>query len=162
MKIIITALLVFFSVEVFAQTIAARDLQLLPGSWKGTLTYIDYGTGKPFTMPANIDVTQIAQSNQFVVAFSYPKEPKANGNDTFLISNNGKMFNGAPVKKVTLLKDGGIMIVTEKDGEDGNDNKKAILKHTYTIEKNNFTNVKEVKFIGEEKWMIRNEYKFSK
>ncbi len=162
MKLFITVLLSVFSVTVFSQSVTIKDLQLLPGIWKGTLTYIDYSSGKPYTMPANIDVAQIEQTGKFIVALSYPNEPKANGNDTFSISKNGKIFNGGNIVRLQRLKNGGIIITTEQEGEDGNDNRKAVLKHIYSIQRNSFTNRKEVRFIKENKWILRNEYQFSR
>jgi hypothetical protein len=107
-----------------------------------------------------MDILQIEQGEKFIAAISYPDEPKANGNDTFLISRAGKVFNGADIVKLQRLKNGGIIITTEQQAQDGNDNKSAVLKHIYTIQKNRFTNRKEVKFTGEKKWLLRNEYKF--
>ena len=162
MRPFITMLFTFFSVAVFAQSITVKDLHLLPGSWKGSLTYIDYNSGKPYTMPANIEVVQMEQTDRFLLAFYYPDEPKANDKDTFLISNSGKVFNGGTIKKVERLKEGGIVITTEQNGRDGNDNKKAVLKHIYTIQNTVFISRKEVNFAGSKNWMLRNEYRFSR
>jgi hypothetical protein len=49
-------------------------------------------------------------------------------------------------------------MTTEVDGNDGNDNKKAVLRHTYELKSNTFSVTKEVKFEGSEKWIKRNEY----
>jgi hypothetical protein len=54
--------------------------------------------------------------------------------------------------------DSGFTLVTEIAGEDGNDYKKAILRHTYSLNKNTFSVVKDVKFEGTDKWVKRNEY----
>ena len=35
---------------------SSNDLKQLTGFWKGTLTYLDYSSGKPYTMPANLEV----------------------------------------------------------------------------------------------------------
>jgi DNA-binding transcriptional regulator WhiA len=48
--------------------------------------------------------------------------------------------------------------VTEIKGEDGNENKKAILRHTYQLISNTYSIKKEVKFDGTNKWIKRNEY----
>jgi hypothetical protein len=40
----------------------------------------------------------------------------------------------------------------------GNDHKKAILRHTYILKTNTFSAVKDVKFEGTDKWIKRNEY----
>ena len=43
-------------------------------------------------------------------------------------------------------------------GEDGNDNKKAMLRHTFLLKSNTYSIIKEVKFEGTDKWIKRNEY----
>lgn len=160
MKICIAIMCICFSATGFSQTLTGKDLQLLPGNWKGSLTYIDYSSAKPYTMPVNAGITKVTQSNQFIVALTYPDEPKANGNDTFSISQNGKLFNGAKIVTLNRLKDGRIIITTAANGQDGNENEKAVLKHIYTITRNSFSNRKEVKFTDKKKWELRNEYKF--
>jgi len=47
-------------------------------------------------------------------------------------------------------------------GADGNENRKAVLKHIYYIDKNSFSIRKEVKFDGEPNFLLRNEYKMSR
>jgi hypothetical protein len=49
-------------------------------------------------------------------------------------------------------------MITEIDGNDGNDNKKAILRHTYIFNSNTYSIIKDVKFEGTDKWIKRNEY----
>ena len=39
-----------------AQSVKVKDLSRSVGSWEGKLTYIDYSTGNPFTMLANIKI----------------------------------------------------------------------------------------------------------
>ena len=50
-----------------------KDLKNLIGKWEGTLTYLDYQSDKPYTMPANIEVNLI-DSNNFLYKNIYPKE----------------------------------------------------------------------------------------
>jgi 3-methyladenine DNA glycosylase/8-oxoguanine DNA glycosylase len=33
-----------------------KDFAKLSGTWEGSLTYVDYSTGKPYTMPANLEI----------------------------------------------------------------------------------------------------------
>jgi hypothetical protein len=33
-----------------------KDFAKLSGTWGGSLTYVDYSTGKPYTMPANLEI----------------------------------------------------------------------------------------------------------
>jgi hypothetical protein len=39
-----------------AQSVKVKDLSRSVGSWEGKLTYVDYSTGNPFTMLANIKI----------------------------------------------------------------------------------------------------------
>lgn len=138
----------------------SSDFSQSLGAWAGSLTYVDYTTGKPFSMPAN--VTLVSSGDAIVFIMVYPKEPKANGNDTLQITANGSVFDGATVVSKKTLSDGTVEIITEKKGTDGNDQRKALLRHTYLFGKNKLSNRKEVKFDGEDKWMLRNEYLFGR
>jgi hypothetical protein len=153
-------LILLLVTTVFAITVSVNDFKPAFGKWQGTITYLDYSTGKSFTMPANLTITK-KDAEQLVFAFEYPKEPKANGKDTLTISDDGTMIDDAIV--VSKQKENGTMIITaEKNGVDGNDNKKAVMRYVYTIGKKIFCKRKEVKFDGEEKWIMRNEYKMSR
>ena len=145
-----------------APVISVKDFKPALGKWTGTLTYLDYTSGKPYTMPANITVSADPQNiRQIILSIEYPDEPKANGNDTLTISSDGKMLN----RDVVISKqksNGKLEIITERNDVDGNDRKKALIRHIYSIGKKSFSNRKEVKFEGEEKWILRNEYKMSR
>ncbi len=129
------------------------------GFLKGTLTYLDYSSGKPFTMPVNARIrVTTGKLNGIILALDYPQEPKANGNDTLVISKEGTLLNGAKLVSKRKLADGSLELIADKEGRDGNDNKKALLRHIYTISKTKFNNRKEVKFEGTDVWILRNEY----
>ena len=160
MKTIIVCIAMVLSGTAFSQkAVSTTDFKAATGSWKGTLTYVDYTSGKPFTMPANM-VLHVADREHVILSFDYPKEPTANGNDTIVIS--GSEINEAGVISREVMEDGGIKIVTEKDGVDGNDNRKAVLRHIYIISANSFQNTKQVKFSGTDAWIKRSEYLFSR
>lgn len=146
----------------FTQTsnpVTPKDFKPAFGKWKGSLTYLDYSSGKPYTMPANVTISKDGNNvNQLIFVFTYPDEPKANGNDTLVISNDGLLIDGATVVSKKKNSDGSLEIITDKNGADGNDNRKAELRHIYTISKKKFSNRKEVRFDGEEKFIMRNEY----
>ena len=164
MKAILTVLMIIISFAATAQTnvvVRVSDFTKTEGSWKGSLTYMDYSSGKPFSMPANVNL-RIADNSQIILSYAYPNEPNANGKDTLLISGNGSLIDGAEVQSREILEDGAVKIVTVKAGRDGNDNKSALIRHSYILGKNSFQNVKEVKFEGADKWLIRNTYLFSR
>jgi len=138
--------------------ISQEDLKPLIGNWHGSLTYLDYSSGKPYTMPANIQIKLSNDAKDLIIANIYPNEPKANSVDTLKISDNGTMINRETVVSISKLKNGSKQIVTEISGKDGNDNKAAIIRHTYAFDKNSFSNRKDVQFAGEKTWIKRHEY----
>ncbi len=141
--------------------ISPADLKIMEGNWVGTLTYLDYKSNQPFTMPANTSIQQSKDNpNFFLRSLGYSQEPKANQNDTLVIGNKGTTFDDYTIIEYKKLTPDSIVIITEKKGVDGNDNKPALLRHTYTITDHLFINKKEVKFVGTDKWLVRNEYKF--
>ncbi len=167
MQWILSILFTLFIAPVFAQdqkaVVSVNDFTPALGPLKGTLTYLDYTSGKPFTMPANVTISVSAgKPNGIILALDYPKEPQANGNDTLVISNGGALLNGGKIVSKKQLADGSLEIITDKEGMDGNDNKKALLRHIYNISKTKFSNRKEVKFEGTVVWILRNEYTFSR
>ena len=86
-------LTLIFSSNFKSQTLdknIANDFSTLSGNWLGSLTYLDYSTGKPFTMQANLEVKKIGESRKFIFLNQYPKESNANSSDTITISNDEK------------------------------------------------------------------------
>ncbi|MFX5622751.1 hypothetical protein ABTE00_21585, partial [Acinetobacter baumannii] len=60
-KLIIYTALQFIIGFSFAQDlrIQKNDTRIFEGKWVGSLTYLDYTSGKPYTMPADLIVTAI-------------------------------------------------------------------------------------------------------
>lgn len=135
-----------------------QDFKTIMGDWEGTLIYLDYSSGKPYEMPINININRIGKSNQFVFAKIYPNEPKANATDTVILSVDGKYINKEQITARQKQKNGNTQIITEQVGKDGNDNKEAIFRHTYTLGKKGFSKKKEVQFVGTTQWIKRHEY----
>ncbi len=73
--------------------VTTDDLKILVGEWVGTLTYIDYSTNNPFTMPVNLNVKQGKNNYQLILNINYPKEPNANSKDKIKISKDGIQLN---------------------------------------------------------------------
>jgi hypothetical protein len=141
--------------------VSTKDFSIAFGFWKGSLTYLDYSSGKPYTMPAEINISaDSTNKNGLIFIYQYPNEPKANGNDTLQINESGTMINGALVVLKQKDENGALKIITEKAGIDGNDNRKATIRHTFFISEKIFSNTKDVKFEGEKNWIRRNEYSF--
>ncbi|MEY2635651.1 MAG: hypothetical protein RLZZ197_127 [Bacteroidota bacterium] len=159
-KVLLTSALVILCLFAKAQSIQVKDLAGSVGSWQGNLTYLDYSSGKPFTMLANIKISLTADSRGYIMAYEYPKEPHANAKDTTAIV--GSFFGKDKIVEFKRDSAEGFTLVTEVDGEDGNENKKAILRHQYLLQKNTFTITKSVKFQGTDNWIKRNEYLLSR
>lgn len=150
----------FQTLSTYAQNIKAKDLSGAVGTWNGTLTYLDYSSGKPFTMLANLKIGLTADNMGYIMGYEYPKEPHANSSDTTFIV--GDQFGKDKIVEFKKTSDGGYKLITEILGNDGNDNKKAILRHTYLLKSNTYSIIKEVKFEGTNKWIKRNEYSLNK
>jgi hypothetical protein len=155
-NILFTTAFLFLSLTVKAQSLQVKDLSSSVGSWEGKLTYLDYTSGKPYTMLANINIGLTADNMGYVMGYEYPKEPHANSKDTTFIIGN--YFGKDKIVAFKKVSDSEYKLITEVDGNDGNDNKKAVLRHTYLLTSNNLSITKEVKFEGTDKWIKRNEY----
>ena len=137
-----------------------KDLSFSTGMWYGQLTYLDYTSGKPYSMAANLKVSLTEDQLGYIRRFEYPKEPQANRSDTVFVDNHH--FDGAKIIQFTKGSSSELSWVTEKMGEDGNDHQKAIIRLSYLMSSTLFRIVKEVQFIGTATWIKRHEYVFDK
>lgn len=141
-------------------TVTPNDLNLLLGEWTGTLTYTDYRSNKPYSMPANLLVKQKSNPYMLMLNINYPNEPKANSNDKIKISKDGTHINKTKVTTRKNLPGGLIEIRTEYSGKDNNQN--ASIKNIYLIGQNKFVIRKEVKFENTDEWFMRNQYSYTR
>lgn len=159
-KIILLTLFTFFISSSYGQRFQVTDLSKSIGFWQGKLTYLDYSSGKPFSMAANVTLSLTQDQNGFIMLYEYPKEPHANAMDTTYVKGN--LFGKDRIVAFKKENNGDFQLITEVEGEDGNENKKAVLRHTYLLKENHFSMVKDVKFIGTDRWIKRNEYVFQR
>ena len=163
MKNTLTKILFVFAILLpinnYCQNIVSTDdLKTLLGEWTGTLTYTDYRSNKPFTMPANLIVSQGKSNRQFILNINYPNEPNANSRDKIRISKDGTQLNRIDVKSKQSLPNGHVQITTQYSGKDNR--KQALIKNIYTIGTYEFIIRKEVKFENSDDWLMRSEYKY--
>jgi hypothetical protein len=158
---LVFTLSVVSSAQYKKRLIRYKDLAILAGHWNGTLTYIDYTSNKPYSMPAQTIINYYRKRNILSYQIIYPDEPKANSTDTITLSGNGRILNGDTVVSIKRIKKS-IEIITEKYGTDGNDNKNALIRHSYFINRDTYHVTKQVKFINEKNWILRNEYVFKR
>ena len=141
-------------------TITPDDLGLILGEWTGELTYMDYSSNKPFTMPANLSVKHGKNQNQLILFNIYPNEPKANNRDKIKISNNGTQINAIEIKSRKPLENGDIEIITEYPGEDNK--RQALIRNIYILGSKRFIIRREVRFEDSESWLVRNEFNYTR
>jgi len=159
LKNLLFIFIVFISIYNYSQNrITPDDFNILLGDWTGTLTYIDYSSNKPYTMPANLKVKLGKNINQLSLFNIYPNEPKANNKDKLKISDNGAKLNNINVKSVERSSDGKVEIITEYSGKDNK--KKALVRNVYILVENQFIIRKEVKFENSQDWLKRNEFNY--
>jgi len=126
------------------QKTTSQDLNALIGEWTGTLTYIDYRSNEPYTMPADIIIRKGKSENKFILDNIYPNEPKANNTDKLVLSKDGKKINNYNIISSTEFPNGVLQIKTEHKGKDNG--KKALIQNSITISQDKFINAKYVKF----------------
>ena len=96
-------------------TLKKTDISQLLGTWKGSLTYLDYNSGKPFTMPANTIISLIPNSNNLLMEMIYPDEPKANSKDTLMVDKAYTLFDGYPVVSRKVVCDDSIETISNEE-----------------------------------------------
>jgi len=144
-----------------AQTkISSDELNSLMGEWTGSLTYMDYSTNEPFSMPANVTVKPGKNHKQILLFYEYPNEPQANSKGKVTVSKEGSAINGNPLVSRENLENGSAQFTTETTGKDNNEN--ALIRNVYIVGEKRFIIRKEVKFENTEEWLQRNEFKFER
>ena len=161
MKFIITPIFLLISLNCFCQSkITSEELKKIIGKWEGSITYLDYRSNKPFTMPANLVVKQGNDEYSLVLNNIYPKEPKANNSDKIKISKNGLFLNKHMVTSRKILENGQIQIQTEHEAKD--DRKKARIRYTFIISSEVFIIRKDVQFEDKTEWIKRSEFNYQR
>jgi len=140
--------------------VLTQDISLVIGDWQGELTYLDYQSGKPFSMPANVRIAQGKDSRTLNVEMEYPNEPQANNSAKIKINKDGSEIDGYAVNTRNVDDSGNVTIEAEKWGKD--DNKKALIRMTYTFGNAMFAMSKSVQFEGSDAWILRNTYEYQR
>ncbi|WP_276388350.1 hypothetical protein [Eudoraea chungangensis] len=140
--------------------ITKEELNLITGSWKGSLTYLDYSSNKPFSMPANLMVKQGSTKQELILMNDYPQEPNANSSEKIKVSKNGEAINGYKIISKIKRSDGNLEITTEHKGK--NNNKSALIRNIYILGINHLIIRKEVQFKGSMNWIRRNEFSYTR
>ena len=68
MKYILANIFLMISLTSYSQTkITSQDLKIIIGEWEGSITYLDYSSNKPFSMPANLVVNRGKDENILIL-----------------------------------------------------------------------------------------------
>jgi hypothetical protein len=133
------------------------DINRASGTWTGRLVYLDYGSNKEVSIRSNISIRRIGESS-WSFDYEYPDEPKANSKQTVVLSSDGTTLDDERVVSREALADGGLRIVTERDGED--DGRKALFRYFYSIQPGKLSVVKRVRVQGSSEFIERNRYEW--
>ncbi len=119
------------------------------GTWEGTLTYTDYGTGKEVAIPAQVVLTPVAgTADAATVACSFPGEPGKEYTDEL-------RFAGKEARADSVLQ-----WVSQQSGYD--DGKLATIRETFRFSATHIQVRKEVSFDGLSGFFTRNIYDLRK
>lgn len=149
-----------FIINLNAQvTISTNDFKILDNTnWEGTLTYIDYQSGKPTDVATSMQI--IISEKTIEQAIQYVWEPDKNVNSRTKIKKNGTFLGNQKVVSKIVKEDGSMHIITTAKGKD--DGKKATLYYTYEFDSNNYKVTKEVQFTDSDERFMRNSYKYTR
>lgn len=149
-------ILSFSSQNLFSQQ--KYNFEVISGKdWKGFLTYKDYSSGNEVNIPVNIRLEYIS-NNEYNVTLEFPNESHANSNYTKSFSEDGKKFADENVLSFSVENGGKYTLITEKEGMDNN--KPADFRYTYNYTNKEFSIKKEVKYLDENDYFVRNIFKF--
>ena len=134
------------------------DLAVIAGTgWTGTLTYRDYSP--PYgEVTITAELAAATTPDGLMLSYIYPKEPQANSEGAFALTENGTVLDGARITGLART-DGLLTVTTEESCE--YDDKPATCLHEYTFGPKVFTAAKRVRFSGSPETFQRNVYRFT-
>jgi hypothetical protein len=135
------------------------DLAVISGTgWTGALTYRDYSP--PYgevTISAELAATETPDG--LILSYIYPKEPQANSEGPFALTEGGLVLGGARIAALTRTQDS-LAVRTEEACEDNG--KPATCLHDYSFGARAFTSEKRVRYAGDPETFRRNIYRFTR
>lgn len=142
--------------------VGAEDFRRLTNTrWTGTLVYLDYGSNKEVSVRCVLTVTESpGDGHSWVFAYEYPDEPKANSKKTVTLGDGGMSLDDEKVVERTSLDGGVLSVVTERRGKDND--RAALIRHTYLIGGSSFSIRKEVRPEGSSEFFERNRYSWKR
>lgn len=143
-----------------APHVLPADLDLISGQpWTGALTYLDYTSSKPTTIPCTMIIARIPDPDlAWEMRIGYPDEPHANSSNVLRIGAAGTTLDNETVLERTTMRDGAIRLVTKTTGTDAD--RKATFKFVYVLSPNSCSIQKLVCPEGESVFFERHIYRW--
>ena len=164
------SLLFFFISSLFTTDLIAQpapgiqldDFKPLSGLYQGTLTYRDYSSDKIVTLQTVSNVSFDEKSmNIKILINEWGKDYTQNYN--YKIKNGALVNNGAwDTESIDKGEEGKLRLVVTQKGKDGNKNRPCIFRVTFDGDDQHFSITKEVRFLDEADFFIRNRYTFQR
>ncbi|GGI57320.1 hypothetical protein [Winogradskyella haliclonae] len=154
-----TCVLLFTVLSIDAQnTISLSDFESMNNtSWKGTLTYKDYQSGKQQTIDATMQFK--IEGDKIISNVQYTYEPSKNHKSSIKIRKNGSYFGNERVLNFTEQNGTKTLVTTYQSRDNG---KKANMFITHTITDSTYTVTKEVSYLDNDEKFVRNTYNYTK
>lgn len=142
----------------------------LGGKWTGTLRYRDYQDSTRFvSLPTVVEGKTAADSASVRLDFAYDDGPGKTVRSSDLFSLNAEAStllwgpaNGERAPSTFAVQQisgrDPLTLVVEMNGAD--DDKKARIRETLTVDANELRILKEVQFKADAPWVFRHEYRF--
>ena len=139
-------------------SVTISDFEILNNTkWEGTLTYIDYQSGKPTDIDTKLQI--IIEGNKIQSNIQYTYEPHKNYKSSVSIRKKGTYYGNEKIESNTI-DNGTRTIVTSYKGKDNG--KKATLYITHIFNDSTYNYSKKVVYKKSNDSLIRNIYKFTK
>ncbi|MCC3153501.1 hypothetical protein Q3A66_11730 [Hymenobacter sp. BT770] len=148
-----------------APRLTESELSEAMGQWQGSLTYLDYSSGK--TVKLNTTMRgEMAGPNQLLLHFDYEEPNKRHvlGTDTLTLARDGAHMrwdkSDFTIQAKQWLPEQTLRLVLEGPGQD--DNRPATIRKTITLGRHQFYVKKEVSFSNGQASLQRHEYQFNR
>ena len=146
--------------------VSEADLSAARASdWRGTLTYLDYGTRKSVVLNTSLK-GEMNSANHLILKFNYEEPNKTHvfGTDTLTVAPDGThvRWDGTnfSVKARQLLPGQALRLVLEGAGQD--DNRPVTIRKTVLLSPRQLAIRKQVQFATDTAFIQRNSYQFTR
>ena len=138
--------------------------RLTGGPWVGTLTYLDYNSGKTTTIDSSLMVRRTADDPPaWETGIGYSKEPHADSAQVVVLGDGGRTLDRQRLLSREVLANGDLVFVTEMKGEDNK--RPAMFRFEHRITAGEYSRRKMVRFedgLGDGEFFQRHVYRWKR